>query len=848
MKYLPLISSLFAACSATAAIVFSVETNHPDALYRCGEAARFTVTAKDDAGAPLAGTFTARLDNFGPQVIATTEVDLAKTNAFTLVSTLAEPGFLRVHIDGAGAPAERRPLDYSVGFEPGRIKPAAPAPRDFLSFWLAAQDKLNAEVPLDPQMQRVPEKSTDAYDYYRISFATFGRRIYGLLTVPTDKSKAPFPVRVEVPGAGCGSWANNITPASDAISCFLTVNNFEPNGDDLPGIKRKWDAINAELREKYGTVEYSPAGLCESREEAYFYPVILGINRAVDWLAARPDASRTSFTYQGTSQGGGMGIILTALNKHFTQASFFVPALTDMLGYQAGRASGWPYPKERRLKGGIEKLPEIAPYFDAENFAPFVNCPVRVTVGFADVTCPPHAVYAAYNRLGSKDKEIWHGLGMGHGVRGEFYGRANAWIFKDQFATYPQTTVIYEQTNDVTLAWLTIRASRVSSIKTVVALPPKEKWNGRLWFYGNGGAAGWCNPKGSIEAAQRGMVGVHTDMGTGNPSETLHAETIVDFGHRATHLSLVEAKKLVEKTYGRAPDRCYFEGQSTGGGQGIHAALRYPEDFDGIMSGVPANVRMPLHTYFWWARREMRKDGKPVFTKDELVALQAAAKEVLGADEPAAVRGKFLLDPAWTEARAEAVLKRVAETTPSLKDADKLARLRRILKGPELDGRLVHTGLPFGSVIGDYEGLQFVLRWYAGQHADLDDVDETVIRHWIADYAPDLDATATDFDAFRARGGKLFIFSGLEDPIVPEPPITAWYGSVVSRYTQESVDAFIRYYRLPGRAHGGGSGVQDLNGRNEALIDWVEKGVVPGPLLGRLKDGGTRQVEPHIAL
>ena len=318
MKYLPLISSLFAACFASAAIVFSVETNHPDALYRCGEAARFTVTAKDDAGTPLAGTFTARLDNFGPQVIATTEVDLAKTNAFTLVGTLAEPGFLRVHIDGAGAPAERRPLDYSVGFEPGRIKPAAPAPRDFLSFWLAAQDKLNAEVPLDPQMERVPEKSTDDYDYYRISFATFGRRIYGLLTVPTDKSKAPFPVRVEVPGAGCGSWANNITPASDAISCFLTVNNFEPNGDDLPGIKRKWDAINAELREKYGTVEYSPAGLCESREEAYFYPVILGINRAVDWLAARPDASRTSFTYQGTSQGGGMGIILTALNKHFT--------------------------------------------------------------------------------------------------------------------------------------------------------------------------------------------------------------------------------------------------------------------------------------------------------------------------------------------------------------------------------------------------------------------------------------------------------------------------------------------------------------------------------------------------
>lgn len=833
------------SAAAPAAVSFTVETDHTNALYRCGERATFVVTAKDDTGAPLQGAFTARLDNFGPKVLATTEVDLAKTNVFTLAGTLTEPGFLRVHVDGARQPVVRQQLDYAVGFEPERISPAAPCPPDFLPFWLNAQDKLNAEVPLDPRIERVPEKSTDKYDYYKISFATFGRRIYGLMSVPTDKARAPFPVRVEVPGAGCGFWALTLNPAPDAICCFLTVNNYEPDASDLKGSKEKWDAINAMYREKYGTREYSSAGLSESREAGYFYSVILGINRAIDWIAARPDANLKSFTYRGTSQGGGMGIILCALNRHFTKAQFFVPALTDMLGYQAGRASGWPYPKETHKRGGVEEAVKNAPYFDAENFAPYVSCPTRVVVGFADVTCPPHAVYAAYNRIGAKDKEIWHGLGMGHGVRGEFYNRGSAWAFKNQFANYPQTSVSLQKTNDVTLAWLTIRTSPASQVKSVVALPPKGKWNGRLWFYGNGGAAGFCNPGGALGAASRGMVGVHTDMGTGNPSETLHAETIVDFGHRATHLTLLEAKRIVRETYGREPDKCYFEGQSTGGGQGIHAAIRYPNDFDGIMSGVPANVRMPLHAYFWWARREMRKDGKPVFTDAELKALQAAAKEVLGKNDPDWCRGKFLADITWTQAREDAVLKRVRETTPSLDDPDKLSRLHRILKGPELDGRLIHTGLPFGSRIGNFEGLQFVLRWYVGQHADLDLVDEDVVRKWMKEYSPHLDATSPDLDAFRAHGGKLFVFAGLEDPIVPCPPIVDWYRSVVTRLgAQEKADSFMRFYLLPGRAHGGGSGVQDLNGRNEALIDWVEKGVAPGALDGRLKGGGTHPIAP----
>ena len=48
-------------------------------------------------------------------------------------------------------------------------------------------------------------------------------------------------------------------------------------------------------------------------------------------------------------------------------------------------------------------------------FAARIKHPIRFIVGFADVTCPPAAVYAAYNVCPSKDKHIVHAIGSGHG-------------------------------------------------------------------------------------------------------------------------------------------------------------------------------------------------------------------------------------------------------------------------------------------------------------------------------------------------------------------------------------------------------------------------------------------------
>ena len=44
---------------------------------------------------------------------------------------------------------------------------------------------------------------------------------------------------------------------------------------------------------------------------------------------------------------------------------------------------------------------------------------------------------------------------------------------------------------------------------------------------------------------------------------------------------------MTDARYDRAPARSYWNGCSAGGRQGLKAAQRFPEDFDGIVAGAP---------------------------------------------------------------------------------------------------------------------------------------------------------------------------------------------------------------------------------------------------------------------
>ena len=428
------LACLFAARMFAADFIYQVNADRADCHYRCGEPATFVVTVLHTNGEKaVTGRISASLDNFGASVQTNATFDLAVSNPFRISGTLLEPGFLRLNLPKTKN-VRLFPAVFSVAYEPQRIEKGSPSPDDFDEFWADAVRRLDETVPADPQLRLLPERSTDKFNFWRVSFATYGgARVHGYLSMPKDASAGKrYPVRFEVPAAGGGraGWTNNMQAEPDAICMTMTVHPYEPPFD-LDELEKLFNDNLARLKDKYGDETYPVAGLWKSREDYYFYPVILGINRAVNWLASRPEVNRSCFTYRGTSQGGGFGLYLLGLNRNFTKGALFVPAISDTMGYLKGRESSWPRPVDAQRSKGAERRAAAernAPYFDGANFAARIECPVRIAVGFSDITCPPCGVYAAFNAIPVKDKIIFDGIGMTHSCRQQFYAELGAWL------------------------------------------------------------------------------------------------------------------------------------------------------------------------------------------------------------------------------------------------------------------------------------------------------------------------------------------------------------------------------------------------------------------------------------
>ena len=252
---------------------------------------------------------------------------------------------------------------------------------------------------------------------------------------------------------------------------------------------------------------------------------------------------------------------------------------------------------------------------------------------------------------------------------------------------------------------------------------------------------------------------------------TGHPEKQIDFGTRSTNLMTVRAKQIVEAFYGERPRYSYFFGCSTGGGQGVHEALQFPGDYDGIVAGSPQINWTHNSASNTWNYQAF--NGSATITTAQATAITAAVVKQCAGKDGGLSSDNFLTDPRdchWDPAAFQC--SGGAADAATCLTASQVSAVRKFYEGPintrtgeriyggRLRGSESNNGYPaaiapsslaywvFGN---DFDQLTFDF------DRDMDAVDDAL--------AARLNANTADLEEFRSHGGKLLFFMALPIPL-----------------------------------------------------------------------------------
>lgn len=413
----------------------------------------------------------------------------------------------------------------------------------------------------------------------------------------------------------------------------------------------------------------------------------------------------------------------------------------------------------------------------------------------------------------------------------------------------------------------TIRPTKDSDIKVEVWMPA-EGWNGKFRGIGNGGFAGSIGYAGIAAVLRQGYATASTDTGHVSPEGTDsrwalgHPEKVTDFGYRAIHEMTRFAKAAIKAFYGNAPRRSYFGSCSNGGRQALMEAQRFPTDYDGILAGAPAN--------FWTHLFDRALAGAQVTTKDEASYIPASKLPVIAravnaaCDAQDGVVDGILNDPRQCHFDPEILLCKQNNSAECL-TTQQVATLKQLYVGPDdAKGHKIFPDYLPGAedgpggwepwITGSAPGKSLLFAFSTGYFSNMvyenpgwnyktAELSEAVQAN-DAKLATILNATDPNLTAFKARGGKLILYHGWNDPAISALNTIDYYTSVVNRMGARETDEFVKLYMVPGMQHCGGGPGPDSFGENgptenadpqhniqSALEQWVEQAIAPSSII-----------------
>jgi feruloyl esterase len=413
---------------------------------------------------------------------------------------------------------------------------------------------------------------------------------------------------------------------------------------------------------------------------------------------------------------------------------------------------------------------------------------------------------------------------------------------------------------------------------------PTTGWNGKLQGIGNGGFAGSIDFAALSRAVARGYAAASTNTGhyaSGTDASWAlnHPEKIVDFGHRAIHLTSINAKSIIKAFYGSAPKRAYFSSCSNGGRQGLMEAQRYPGDYDGIIAGAPASYWTHLLSNAGWDLQTTLKDAGSYIPPAKLPAIQNAALAACDAND--GVKDGVIEDPSRCHFDTSVLRCRGPETDACL-TAEQLDVLNKLYSGAHTSaGAQIFPGYSPGGE-ADPAGWRpwitgpapeksllyaFATQFFKNMVYNNPDWDfhtynsDRDTRAADEKRAGDLNANDPDLAHFKARGGKLILYHGWSDAAIAPTATVNYYQAVAKKFGQAQTEQFVRLFMVPGLQHCSGGAGPDYFGQDEAaygdpqnnigaaLEQWVTGGPAPNQIIAakRQSDGTVTRTRPLCA-
>lgn len=320
------------------------------------------------------------------------------------------PGFFEIFARVVTGDYEYFSDTLTFAYQSDSILYSPTTPVDFETFWLntfSALDTINPYFELAEQT----EKEQDIIKIFKLMYRSFDTVcIKGWYSYPI--SDKPLPAIIILP-----SYGNT----SIQIPYTLARLGFAVVAIQIHGLDVEVD--------NYPIGDDPSAGLNLDNPNGYYLRgAIASAKRAIDFLYTRSEVDTARIGVAGTSQGGGLALLLTGLDSRIQATVATIPTLCCLPeGYESNCCS-----RVRRAisTGLVDKTTAFRTlsYFDANNFAERFTKPVLLSTHFKDRISTPNTVYAFYNRIPSRKKQLIIHSNLGHEFPSNHWDIPYSWL------------------------------------------------------------------------------------------------------------------------------------------------------------------------------------------------------------------------------------------------------------------------------------------------------------------------------------------------------------------------------------------------------------------------------------